>query len=162
MMTTKTITPNTFALTASEGRTLHPLNILGTDVLVKLTNADTDGAVAIFDHAVAPMFGPPLHRHSREDEWFYVLDGKITAEIDGQRIVLRKGSSAFAPRGTAHTYQNFDDAAAEILVLVVPGGFHHFFEELSLFSKQPSASDPAGVERIAKKYGIEILGPPLS
>jgi hypothetical protein len=69
MMTTRIITPNTFALTASEGRTLHPLNILGTDVLVKLANADTDGAVAIFDHAVAPMFGPRLHRHSREDEW---------------------------------------------------------------------------------------------
>jgi quercetin dioxygenase-like cupin family protein len=127
MMTTKIITPNTFALTASEGRTLHPLNILDTDVLVKLANADSDGAVAVFEHAVAPMFGPLLHRHSREDEWFYVLDGEITAEIDGQRIVLRKGSSAFAPRGTAHTYQNFDDAAAEILVLVVPGGFNQFF-----------------------------------
>jgi hypothetical protein len=47
-------------------------------------------------------------------------------------------------------------------VLVVPGGFNQFFEELSLFSKQPSTSDPAGFERIAKKYGIEILGPPLS
>jgi quercetin dioxygenase-like cupin family protein len=90
MMTTEIITPNTFALTAGEGRTLHPLNILGTDVLVKLANADSDGAVAVFEHAVAPKFGPPLHRHSREDEWFYVLDGKITAEIDGQRIVLRK------------------------------------------------------------------------
>jgi uncharacterized cupin superfamily protein len=59
--------------------------------MVQVANVDTDGAVAIFTHAFAPMFGSPLHRHSREDEWLYVLDGQITVEIDGQRIVLRSG-----------------------------------------------------------------------
>jgi quercetin dioxygenase-like cupin family protein len=161
-MSTQATTANIFALTASEGRTLQPLNILGTDVRVKLANADTDGAVAIFNHAVAPMSGPPLHRHSREDEWFYVVDGEITLEVDGQRIALRRRGSAFAPRGTAHTFQNFSDGAAEILVLVTPGGFNQFFEELSKFREQQPASDPAGIERIANKYGVEILGPPLS
>jgi quercetin dioxygenase-like cupin family protein len=109
-----------------------------------------------------PLTGPPLHRHSREDEWFYILDGEITLEIDGKRTTLRTGDSAFAPRGTAHTVQNFDDVAAEILVLITPGGLHQFFEELSLFSKRRPGSDPTEIERIAKKYGIEILGPPLS
>jgi quercetin dioxygenase-like cupin family protein len=153
---------NAFALTAGLGRTPEPLNIMGTDIVVKLASADTDGAAAIFSHAVAPMSGPPLHRHSREDEWFYILSGDITFEIDGERIVLRKGDSAFAPRGTAHTFQNFDDTPAEILVLVMPGAFNQFFEELSLFRKQGSVGDPAEIEPVAKKYGIETLGPPLS
>jgi quercetin dioxygenase-like cupin family protein len=161
-MTTHLATQSAFSLTATERRTPQPLNILGTEVLVKVANADTDGATAIFCHAVAPMSGPPLHRHSREDEWFYVLDGELTVEIDGQRIVLLKGGSAFARRGTVHTIQNFTNAPVEVLVVVTPGGFLDFFEELSLVSDRVSASDPAGIERIARKYGIEILGPPLS
>jgi quercetin dioxygenase-like cupin family protein len=162
MMTTHVATQNAFTLTATEGRTPQPLNIMGSEVFVKVASADTDGAFAIFNHAVAPAYGPPLHRHSREDEWFYVLNGEITLETDGQRIVLRKGDSAFAPRGTVHTYKNFTNAVAEILVLVTPGAFNQLFEELSLLDNQVSASNPAEIEQLANKYGIEILGPPLA
>jgi quercetin dioxygenase-like cupin family protein len=89
------------------------LNILGLDVFVKLGDADTNGAVALFQHAVPPMGGPPLHRHSREDEWFYVLYAQITVEVDGERTVLPAGGSALASRGTAHSFQNFSNDGAE-------------------------------------------------
>jgi quercetin dioxygenase-like cupin family protein len=149
---------NAFSVAPGQGRSPKPLNILGRDIFVKLANVDTDGAVAIFQHAVPPMGGPPVHRHSREDEWFYVLDGQITVEVDGERMVLPAGGSAFAPRGTTHAFQNFSNTQAEILVMVIPGGFHHFFEKLSSLP----APDPARVAQVAKEYGIEILGPPLS
>jgi quercetin dioxygenase-like cupin family protein len=97
-----TTTLNAFALTAREGRTREPLDILGEEVLVKLTNGDSNGAAAIFYQTVAPKAGPPLHRHSREDEWFYVLDGKITLEIDGERTVLEGGVRFRAPRDRTH------------------------------------------------------------
>jgi mannose-6-phosphate isomerase-like protein (cupin superfamily) len=111
------ISPIAFMLSAREGRTTEPLNIFGAPVLVKLMNADTNGTAAVFHQIVPPMSGPPLHRHSREDEWFCVLDGEITAEIDGERtILLRAGSSAFAPRGTAHACRNFSGKTAQMLV----------------------------------------------
>ena len=47
---------------------------------------------------------------------------------------------------------------AQILVPVTPGGFHHFFEKLSSLS----SPEPARLEQLAKEYGLEILGPPLS
>jgi uncharacterized cupin superfamily protein len=89
------------------------------DVLVKLANTDTNDAVAIFQHAVPPMGGPPLHRLSREGEWCYVLDGEITVEVDGARILLPAVGSA--PRGTVHSFQNFRNTQAQILVMVTPG-----------------------------------------
>jgi quercetin dioxygenase-like cupin family protein len=157
-MTTQTSSLNAFSVAPGQGRSHKPLNILGSDVFVKLANADTSGALAIFEHAVPPMGGPPLHRHSREDEWFYVLDGEITVEVDGERMVLPRGGSAYAPRGTVHAFQNFSATQARILVLVTPGGFHHFFEKLSPMPWP----DPARLEKVAKEYGIEILGPPLT
>lgn len=130
--------------------------------MVKLANADTGGAAAIFHQTVPPMSGPPLHRHSREDEWFYVLEGEITAEIDGQRTILNAGGSAFAPRGTAHTLQNFSSGAAQMLVMVTPRGFQQFFEELSSLNKGLSAADLVRTEQLARDFEIELLGPPLS
>jgi quercetin dioxygenase-like cupin family protein len=162
VMTTQTISPNAFALSAEEGRTEQPLNILfGIEMLAKVTNDDTDGRVAILYENVPPMAGPPLHRHSREDEWFYVLEGQVTIEVDGQQTILDAGGSAFAPRGTAHTYQNFGPTAARILVLFMPGDFQRFFEDLALLMRGLSAPDLVRVEQLMNGYGVEVMGPPL-
>jgi mannose-6-phosphate isomerase-like protein (cupin superfamily) len=149
-------------LSALEGRTPEPLDILGQACLVKLANADTNGTSAVFHLDAPPMSGPPLHRHSREDEWLYVLDGEVTVVVDGHRSVLGTGASAFAPRGTAHTFQIFGRASAQLLVLVTPGGFNQFMEPVSALNKPLSAPDLAGTERIMNEYGLELLGPPLS
>jgi len=161
-MTTPNNSLNPFTLAAGEGRTPEPLDILGEAVLVKLTNDDINGAAAIFHLTVPPMSGPPVHRHSREDEWFYVLGGEITAKINDRQIVLDAGGSAFAPRGIVHTYQNFGDAVAQMLVMVTPGGFNRFFEDLSSLNQGLPAPDLPRTEQLMSNYGIELLGPPLS
>jgi mannose-6-phosphate isomerase-like protein (cupin superfamily) len=161
-MTIPSASLHSFALSAPEGRTAEPLDILGEQVLVKLAAADVNGAVAIFQQTVHPMSGPPLHRHSREDEWFYVLDGEITLEVDHRRTILYTGGSAFAPRGTAHTFKNFRDRTARILVTVTPGGgFNQFFEKLCELNKGLPAPDLVRTEHLMNEYGIELLGPPL-
>ncbi|MBK7834183.1 MAG: cupin domain-containing protein [Gemmatimonadetes bacterium] len=62
---------------------------------MKVSAADTDGALALF-HLVAPpgMSGPLPHAHSREDEVFYVLTGELVFEIDGQETVGAGGPSS--------------------------------------------------------------------
>ncbi len=161
-MTMPSVKAEAFTLAAREGRTSEPLDILGQECLVKLANADTNGAAAVFHLDAPPMSGPPLHRHSREDEWLYVLDGEVTVEVDGRRSVLSAGGSTFAPRGTAHTFQIFGPAAARILVMVTPGGFDHFFRALSALNKPLPSPDFARSEQIMKEHGLEMLGPPLS
>jgi quercetin dioxygenase-like cupin family protein len=130
--------------------------------LVKVASADSNGAVAVFQLTAPPMSGPPLHRHSREDEWFYILEGEITFEVDGKRSVARAGGSGFAPRGTVHAYQNFTNKTAKLLVMTTPGGFCEFFEALSAANKGLAVPDFARSEEIMNEYGMEMLGPPLS
>jgi mannose-6-phosphate isomerase-like protein (cupin superfamily) len=161
MMTTPTPTLAAFTLSAREGRTPQSLNILGTEVLVKLADTDTHGAAAIFHQIVPPLSGPPLHRHSYEDEWFYVLNGEITIEVDGERSVLSAGSSAFVPRGTAHTFQNFHNSPAEMLAIATPGRFNLFSQEIASLNAGRSLPDMEGTERLMNDYGIDLLGPPL-
>src|SRR5262245_17988134 len=61
-------------------------DVLGVPVLMKISGDDTDGRMALFYVTVPPMSGPPLHRHTREEECFYVLDGEITWQINERRI----------------------------------------------------------------------------
>jgi quercetin dioxygenase-like cupin family protein len=161
-MTTQ-LTNQKFALAAGDGRTAEPLEILGEAVLVKLASSDTGGAAAIFHLTVPPMSGPPMHRHSREDEWFYVLEGTIVAEIDGERITLQDGSSGFAARGTVHAFQNFTTSTAKLLVMTTPGAnLNRFFEAVSAHNKGLPAPDFVRTEQIMNEHGIEMIGPPLA
>jgi quercetin dioxygenase-like cupin family protein len=140
----------------------QPLDVLGQPCLVKLAGADTENAVAVVHLTVPKLSGPPLHRHSREDEWFYVLDGELTCVVDEQRFTLGTGASAFAPRGTVHTFQNFQSETAHTLVMVTPAGIDQFFLDLTVQNKGLNQPDFARVEQLMQSYGIELLGPPLS
>ncbi len=150
------------SLAPEEGRTPQPLDILGQFTLVKLASADTGGAAAVFHRTVPPISGPALHRHSREDEWFYILEGDLTFEADGSRFALPAGGSGLAPRGTAHAFQNFTSTTAKLLVMTTPGGFSDFFADLAAANAGLATPDFARSEQIMNDYGIELLGPPLS
>jgi len=152
----------TLVLGPRDHRSSIPLDVLGEPGMVKLSGADTNEAVAIVHLSVPKLSGPPLHRHSREDEWFYVLDGAITWEVDGQRFSGSTGSCAFAPRGTAHTFQNFGEKEAHLLVMVTPSGLERFFEDVTALNKGLSQPDFARTEQLMQSYGMELLGPPLA
>jgi hypothetical protein len=71
-------------------------------------------------------------------------------------------NSAFVSRGVVHTFQNFTETTARMLVMVTPGGFNQFFEELSSVNKGLPFPDLARTEELMNSYGLDLLGPPLS
>ncbi|MGE0100723.1 MAG: cupin domain-containing protein [Blastocatellales bacterium] len=161
-MTTTEQRVETLVLGPQDNRLTEPMDVLGEPGLVKLAGGDTGNAVAILHFSVPKFSGPPMHRHSREDEWFYVLDGELIFEVDGKRFTAGPGTSAFVPRGVAHTYQNYRDEPAHILVAETPSGLERFFEEVSAHNKGLSQPDFGRVGELAQSYGLELLGPPLS
>ncbi len=154
-------TPTAFVLADTEGRTAAPLNIVGEETLVKVGPADSQNQFAAFHLVAPPMSGPPLHVHSREDEWFYVLDGELVFELDGARSTVAAGGSVWLQRGVVHRYQNFTDRDARLLIVTAPGDFHGFFVEISAAAPATGQPDPAVFAAIDAKYGITTLGPPM-
>jgi quercetin dioxygenase-like cupin family protein len=152
----------TLIVGAGECRTPRPLDILGEPTLIKLAGADTGDRFSVIETESLPMRGPPLHRHTREDEWFFVLEGEVTFQVDGVRTQAGPGVSAFLPRGTAHTYQNFSSRHARLLVMVTPAGFDRFFMDLDALTRGQAQPDFAKVERLMNDYGLELVGPPLT
>ncbi|MGZ4812003.1 MAG: cupin domain-containing protein [Terriglobales bacterium] len=136
-------------------------DIFGDQIVIKLGHADTDGSYAIMESVTPPQGGPPLHRHSREDESFYVIDGNFVFEVDGEEIPAGPGCTLFAPRGTAHTFQNVGNTTGRLLVIVQPAGLDIFFDEVAQVASGMAQPDLQVIVPLFQKYGLELLGPPM-
>jgi quercetin dioxygenase-like cupin family protein len=134
-----------------------PPNSLGS----KVKSEDTLGAYSFREFITPPGTGPVPHRHSREDESFYILDGQLEFKIGerGERlIVAAPGSFVFAPRGIPHTFKNVGSTPARALVIISPAGLENFFEERNALQKELLTTDPSYPGRdkaLSEKYGLE-------
>ena len=149
-----------FVVNSADPRSGQVFRLLGETIVVKVSSADTSGLFAVVVETTPPGSGPPLHQHSREDEWFYVLDGEYRFLVGEEMLTVRKGDSLFAPRNIPHTFQNIAKQPGRLLAVNQPGGLEAFFAEL----EQACASgipEPAKLTPIFGRYGLQFLGPPL-
>ena len=135
------------------------LNIFGDGLIVK-TSSKFAGMTVMLS-VTPPKVGPPLHRHSREDESFYVLEGEYLFESDGEQKKVGPGTFVYLPRGTAHTFQNLSDTPGKMLILAQPAGIEEFFSEIEQSTRGMKEVDMNVVLPIFEKYGITFLGPPI-
>ena len=108
-------------------------------------------------HPLAPRaLGSPVHTHRNEDEFSYILEGEVGAEIGGRTVVARPGDLIVKPRGVPHAFWNPGDAPARILEVITPGGFEHYFAEIGALLGAPGGADFPGVVSIAERFGLEV------
>ncbi|MGH2925989.1 MAG: cupin domain-containing protein, partial [Solirubrobacterales bacterium] len=91
---------------------------------------ETGGGFSLVEHPIPPKtLVAPLHKHSREDEYSFVVEGRMGAVLGDEVIHAETGDLAFKPRDQWHTFWNAGDEPARILEVISPGGFEHFFRE---------------------------------
>src|SRR5262245_39844734 len=129
-------------LGADDGRA----GMLGSMGVRFMLGADqTGGGFSLVEHPIPPhALAAPLHRHSREDEYSFVLEGRIGALLGDEVVFGEAGDLVFKPRGQWHTFWNAGDEPARILELISPAGFEQYFEEMvDLLEASPSPPDPS-------------------
>ena len=118
------------------------------------TREQTGGSIGLFRQTIAPKSGPPTPIHQTEDEIFYVVKGEFKVKL-GDRVMTAPAQSVmFVPRGTPHTFQNIGTEPGVLLVGVTPGGFEKSFQERQ-------GADGETLKALAKKYNLEVVGPPI-
>ena len=144
------------------GRTIA---VVGDIYRFLATGAETGGKYAMWEAIVPPGGGPPPHTHSREEESFYILEGEITFTVGGERIVATAGTFANMPAGSLHSFHNFTDKPARMIISVAPAGLENMFFEVGQPVKLGDAPPPpskAEIEKllaVAPRYGVEIMIP---
>ena len=142
------------------------ISVLGEIMEFKVTGDETGGSLCVVEVTSFPHNGPPPHIHHREDESFYVIDGKFSFLLGDRTIEARPGFFCRVPKGTLHTYQNIATKAGRALVILTPAGFEKFWVEIADPvvnsagpSGPPSPETIARLMSLAPKYGLEVNSP---
>ncbi|MGB0093038.1 MAG: cupin domain-containing protein [Solirubrobacteraceae bacterium] len=115
---------------------------------------DADGRFSVVEHPMPPRsLAAPIHRHSREDEYSFVLEGRMGALVGGEVVYADPGDLVFKPRDQWHTFWNAGDQPCRILEIISPAGFERYFEELV---DMTGPKTPETISPIAARYGLEM------
>ncbi len=129
-----------------DGRAVD-LGALGVRFMVG--GEESGGGFSLVEHPIPPRsLCAPLHRHTREDEFSFVLEGRMGAQLGDDVVFAETGDLAFKPRGQWHTFWNAGDTPCRILEIISPAGFERLFEEMA--SGEPSP------EEVWERYGLEF------
>jgi mannose-6-phosphate isomerase-like protein (cupin superfamily) len=129
----------------------------GTGVRFMIDGAESGGGFSLVEHPMAPRaLGSPLHRHSREDEYSYVLEGRVGIMLGEEVVYGEPGDLIVKPRGQWHAFWNAGDEPARILEIISPGGFERYFEKVSELFAGGGAPDPAALGAVAAEHGLEM------
>ena len=132
---------------------------------------------SLVEHPMSPhALAAPLHRHNREDEYSFVVDGRMGALLGDDVVYAEPGDLVFKPRGQWHTFWNAGDEPARILEIISPAGFERFFAELvdlggvantspetlaELCGRHELDMDPDSIPGLIERFGVVFPGEPV-
>ncbi len=125
------------------------------EILFKTSTAEAPSLFAIEHIKIMPGWGPPLHLHVAQEEWFYVVDGEVRFQVGDQRLTLKAGDSILGPRNVPHAFAAVGPTPAHMLITFTPAGqMEQFFRDTVAVGPQQAAS-------VFSRYGMKLIGPPL-
>ena len=78
-----------------------------------LDGDDAGERFAVVEHPMSShALAAPLHRHTREDEYSYVVEGRVGALLGEEVVLAGPGDLIFKPRNQWHTFWNDGDEPA--------------------------------------------------
>jgi mannose-6-phosphate isomerase-like protein (cupin superfamily) len=121
-----------------------------------LDGPEAEERLSLVEHPMGPRaLAAPLHRHNREDEYSFVLEGRMGALLGEEVVEAGPGDFVHKPRGQWHTFWNAGDEPARILEIISPAGFERFFAELVELGGV-AAADPEVMGELCARYELEM------
>src|SRR5262245_8913079 len=121
-----------------------------------IDGAEADERFSLVEHPMSPRaLAAPLHRHTREDEYSFVLEGRMGALLGDEVVEAGPGDLVFKPNNQWHTFWNAGDEPCRILEIISPAGFERFFAELDGLGGAIKA-DPDELAQLNERYGLEM------
>lgn len=162
-----------FVIEPGEGKSV---DFGGFGIDFKIRGEETDKQFSVVEHPVDPGRLVPPHTHTREDEFSYVLQGRVGARVGDQEATAGPGSYILKPRGIMHTFWNAGPEPARILEILSPAGFEGLFEAVGEAAETAADREEflrmreevgrqygltfsdEWVEELTERYGLRLIG----
>jgi quercetin dioxygenase-like cupin family protein len=133
------------------------LNVLGMPLRFLCDATDTQDAWSLMEEEIGLGQGPATHKHDW-DEAYFVIDGSLDFEIDGERYRLGARDFAYLPRNTAHAFKGASQSPTHVLIFAVPAHSSAFFKDVNReVLKLPE--DLRKLPEIGGRHGIQFIPP---
>ncbi|MCS7477560.1 cupin domain-containing protein [Umezawaea endophytica] len=144
-----------YMLPSREG---HAIAAIGLGITVKTDGKSTRDAYSMFEYTVPPETnGPPPHLHTREDESFICLAGKMDVTLGGEEFTIGHGDFLFLPRDVVHAFRNPYAEETRVVSVVSPAGLERYYQALA--DMPPGPKDMTLMKSIMEDFGIELQIP---
>lgn len=142
------------SLGPDEGRRV---DLGGIGVRFMLDAGRTGGGFSLVEHPIGPRkLGSPVHTHSREDEWSYILEGRVGFELGGDVLEAGPGELVYKPRDEPHAFWNATDEPARFLETISPSGFEQYFADAAELIERPGERDVDAFMALIARYGLTM------
>jgi mannose-6-phosphate isomerase-like protein (cupin superfamily) len=117
----------------------------------------TEGRFALVVHTIPPRaLAAPVHTHEREDEYSFVLTGRLGAQIGDDVVEVGPGELVLKPRGIPHAFWNPGDEETRVLEIISPAGFEQYFADLAPNLARGGGADFTALDEIRSRYGLTM------
>lgn len=114
------------------------------------------GRFSLVEHPIVPRgLAAPLHLHTREDEFSFVLEGTWGFQLASTVVYGEPGDLVYKPRDVWHTFWNATDEPARLLEIISPAGFEQMFVEANEVARTAPGDAAAGMALLSR-YGLQI------
>ena len=136
------------------GKDLHAF---GNVLNVMLSGEQTGNQLSIMSEVTPPGGGPPMHVHSREDEIFLVIDGRISYCVNGEWTEVEPGGVVYLPRGAVHGFRNVGETPSRHWIITTPSGFEVFFSRCAGEFAKATGPDMGRIIEIFSEHGLALM-----
>lgn len=124
------------------------------------TGQETDGHYFFLEGIIPPGGGPPPHIQTREEEAFYILEGKVTFYAGGEEITATAGTYLNIPKGVKHKFRNNTETTARLLMFFAPSGIEGLFDDEAASNEELANHPEQAIDTlntIGEPYGVQFF-----
>jgi quercetin dioxygenase-like cupin family protein len=133
---------------------------IGKLVVNYLRDGAKDGQMGAFELLVPPGSNvPPPHSHTLNEEYVYVLEGKLRYSVNQETRDLNPGDSMSTPKGSMHGFSNPFDKDARALIVMSPDIGAQYFHDVAAVINSGGPPDKAKLLAVMDRYGLKIPQP---
>jgi mannose-6-phosphate isomerase-like protein (cupin superfamily) len=128
---------------------------LGTRYLLR--SDQTGGRFALIEHTIPPRgLAAPIHTHENEDEYSFILSGRMGAMVGDEVVEAGPGELVAKPRGIPHAFWNAGEEPVRLLELISPGGFEQYFSDLAPILSADGPPDFQAIGAVQARYRLSM------
>jgi uncharacterized cupin superfamily protein len=128
----------------------------GMHIQVVISGKQTGGSFSVVEYQLAPAtLGAPIHVHTHEDVYLYVLEGELVVLLDGKQSTIRSGQWIKILKGVSQALWSLHDCAVRYFEVTNPAGAENIYQKMADMVASGKPFEYEAMREMDQQFGLE-------